>query len=105
MAKVTVTANDSWTVSIPAEATWVHSDKMSGDGNDKIDITVDVNARANARNATVTITTKGGVSKTITITQDAADSSLTLSPTKLVFSADGTVKAAAFPDDGIIKAA
>ena len=92
MAKVTVTANDSWTVSIPAEATWVHSDKMSGDGNDEIDITVDVNARANARNATVTVTTKGGVSKTIT--QDAADSSLTLSPTSLAFNADGTLKAA-----------
>lgn len=94
MATVTVTANDSWTVSIPAEATWVHSDKMSGDGNDKINITVDVNARADARNATVTVTTKGGVSKTITITQDAADSSLTLSPTSLAFNADGTVKAA-----------
>lgn len=48
MAKVTVTANDSWTVSIPAEATWVHSNKMSGDGNGEIDITVDVNARADA---------------------------------------------------------
>ncbi len=95
MAKVTVTANDSWTVSIPAEATWVHSNKMSGDGNDEIDITVDVNARADARNTTVTVTTRGGVSKTITITQDAADSkSLTLSPTSLAFNADGTVKAA-----------
>lgn len=94
MAGVTVTANDSWTVSIPAEATWVRSDKMSGDGNDEIDITVDVNARAAARNATVTVTTSGGVSKTITITQDAAASSLTLSPTSLAFNADGTVKAA-----------
>lgn len=94
MARVTVTANDSWTVLIPTETTWVHSDKMSGDGNDEIDITVDVNALANARNATVTVTTKGGVSKTITITQDAADSSLTLSPTSLAFNADGTVKAA-----------
>ncbi len=65
---------------------------MSGDGNDEIDITVDVNARADARNTTVTVTTRGGVSKTITITQDAADSSLTLSPTSLAFNADGTVK-------------
>lgn len=94
MAKVTVTANDSWTVSIPAEATWVHSNMMSGDGNGEIDITVDVNARADARNATVTVTTKGGVSKTITITQDSAESSLTLSPTSLAFNADATVKAA-----------
>lgn len=94
MAKVTVTANDSWTVSIPAEATWVHSDKMSGDGNGEIEITVDVNPRADARNATVTVATKGGASKTITITQDAADSSLTLSPSTLAFNADGTVKAA-----------
>ena len=94
MARVTVTANDSWTVSIPAEATWVHSDKMSGDGDGEINITVDVNPRADARNATVTVATKGGASKTITITQDAADSSLTLSPTSLAFNADGTVKAA-----------
>lgn len=96
MARVTVTANDSWTVSIPSEATWVHSDKMSGDGNSEIDITVDANARADARNATVTVTTKGGVSKTITITitQEAANSSLTLSPASLAFNADGTVKAA-----------
>ena len=64
MAKVTVNANDSWTVSIPADATWVHSDKMSGDGNGEINITVDVNPRADVRNATVTVTTKGGASKT-----------------------------------------
>lgn len=94
MAKVTVTANDSWIVSIPAEATWVHSDKMSGDGNGEIDITVDVNPRADARTATVTVSTKGGATKTLTITQDAADSSLTLNPTSLAFNADGTVKAA-----------
>lgn len=94
MARVTVTANDSWTVSIPSEVTWVHSDKMSGDGSGVIDITVDVNPRADARTATVTVTTKGGVSKAIAITQDAADSSLKLSPTSLAFNADGTVKAA-----------
>lgn len=94
MARVTVTANDSWTVSIPSEATWVHSDKMSGDGDGEINITVDVNPRADARNAAVTVTTKGGVSKTITITQDAANSSLKLSPASLAFNADGTVKAA-----------
>lgn len=94
MAKVTVTANDSWTVSIPSEATWVHSDKTSGDGNGEINITVDVNPRADARTAKVTVTTKGGASKTITITQDAAKSSLTLSPASLAFNADGTLKAA-----------
>lgn len=94
MARVKVTANDSWTVSIPDEATWVHSDKMSGDGNGEINITVDVNPRADARTATVTVSTKGGVSKTITISQDSAESSLTLSPGTLAFNADGTVKAA-----------
>ena len=93
MAKVTVTANDSWTVSIPSVA-WVHSDKMAGDGNGEINITVDVNPRADARTATVTVTTKGGVSKTIAISQDSAESSLSLSPSTLAFNADGTVKAA-----------
>lgn len=94
MARVTVAANDSWTVSIPSEVTWVHSDKMSGNGNGEINITVDVNPRADARTATVTVTTKGGVSKTIAISQDSAESSLSLSPSKLAFNADGTVKAA-----------
>lgn len=94
MAKVTVTANDSWTVSIPSKVTWVHSDKMSGDGNGEINITVDVNPRADARTATVTVTTKGGVSKTIAISQDSAESSLSLRPSTLAFNADGTVKAA-----------
>lgn len=94
MARVTVTANDSWTVSIPTEATWVHSDKMSGDGDGEINITVDVNPRADARTATVTVTTKGGVSKTIAISQDSAESSLSLTPSKLAFNADGTAKAA-----------
>ena len=94
MAKVTVTANDSWTVSIPSGVTWVHSDKMSGNGNGEINITVDVNPRADARTATVTVTTKGGVSKTIAISQDSAESSLSLSPNTLAFSADGTLKAA-----------
>lgn len=94
MARVTITANDSWTVSIPSEVTWVHSDKMSGDGNGEIDITVDVNPRADTRTATVTVTTKGGVSKTIAISQDSAKSSLQLNPSTLAFTADGTVKAA-----------
>lgn len=94
MAKVTVTANDSWTVSIPAEATWVHSDKMSGDGDGDIIITVDANLRADVRTATVTVTTKGGVSKTIAISQDSAESSLSLTPSTLTFNADGTAKAA-----------
>lgn len=94
MAKVTVTANDSWTISIPAEATWVHSDKMSGDGNGEINITVDINPRADPRAATVTVTTKGGVSKTIAISQDSAESSLSLTPSSLAFNADGTAKAA-----------
>ena len=94
MAKVTVTANDAWIVSIPSEAAWVHSDKMSGDGNSEINITVDVNPRAEARTATVTVSTKGGVSKTITISQDSAESSLSLNPSTLAFNADGTVKAA-----------
>lgn len=94
MASVTVTANDSWTVSIPSEATWVHSDKKSGDGNGVINITVDANPRADARTATVTVATKGGVSKTIAISQDSAESSLSLRPSTLAFNADGTVKAA-----------
>lgn len=94
MSKVKVTANDSWTVSIPSEVTWVHSDKESGDGNGEINITVDVNPRAEARTATVTVTTNGGVSKTIAILQDSAESSLLLSPSTLAFNADGTVKAA-----------
>ena len=70
MARVTVTANDSWTVSIPSEVTWVHSDKMSGDGNGEINITVDVNLRADARTATVTVAPQGGVSKPNAISQD-----------------------------------
>lgn len=94
MAVVTVTANDSWTVSIPAEATWVHSDKMSGDGDGKINITVEINPRADVRTATVTVSTKGGVSKTIAISQDSAESSLLLTPSTLAFKADGTAKAA-----------
>lgn len=94
MAKVTVTANDAWTVSIPAGATWVHSDKKSGDGDGEINITVDVNPRADARTATVTVATKGGVSKTIAISQDSAESSLLLTPSTLAFNADGTAKAA-----------
>lgn len=94
MARVTVTANDSWTVSIPSKVTWVHSDKMSGDGDGEINITVDVNPRADARTATVTVTTKGGVSKAIAISQDSAESSLSLNPSTLAFNADGTVKAA-----------
>lgn len=94
MAKVAVTANDSWTVSIPSGVTWVHSDKMLGDGDGEIDITVDVNPRANARTAKVTVATKGGASQIITISQDAAKSSLSLNPSTLAFNANGTVKVA-----------
>lgn len=94
MAKVKVTANDSWTVSIPSGVTWVHPDKTLGDGDGEIDITVDANLRAEARITTVTVATKGGASKTIAISQDSAESSLSLSQSTLAFNADGTEKAA-----------
>nr|DAJ38654.1 MAG TPA: cellulase [Caudoviricetes sp.] len=67
---------------------------MSGDGDGEINITVDANPRANARTTTVTVSTKGGVSKTIAISQDSAESSLSLTPGMLAFNADGTAKAA-----------
>ena len=84
-----VTSNVTWSVSVPAS--WVSVDVSSGVNNGVVGVTIAPNPTADSRSTTITIS-GGGISKTITVSQDAAPSTLSVSPETLSFIADGETK-------------
>ena len=90
-----ITSNTHWTISI--NGSWFNCSKTSGDQNERITITATANDTGKDREALLTINDKtGNVSKTVKVTQKAAknnnpttESTLSVSPTTLEFSADG----------------
>lgn len=70
---VSVISNVSWNVTV--NATWVHTNNISGNGNASVSFTVDANSANTSRTATATITTTepgiAPITKTITFTQQA----------------------------------
>lgn len=50
-------------------AGWAHLDKKTGTGNDTVQVTVDAYSGRNARNTSVQVATKGGVSKNVSVVQ------------------------------------
>lgn len=55
---------------VRAIAGWAHLDKKSGTGNSTVQVTVDAYLGRNARNTSVQVATKGGVSKSVSIVQN-----------------------------------
>lgn len=53
-----------------AIAGWAHLDKKSGTGNGTVQVTVDAYLGRNARNTSVQVATKGGVSKNVSVVQN-----------------------------------
>jgi len=70
--EVTVTSNVPWTVSIPADATWLAANPTSGTGNGTVTFTVTDNIYRKSNTAQVTILGSSSLSSTLTVTQDMA---------------------------------
>lgn len=77
-----ITSNTTW--SITDDATWLSVNTSSGTGNATIIVSVTANT-STARNATITITYAGGLTKTVSVSQAAGTSTLTVSPQTINF--------------------
>ena len=85
---ISVTSNDSWTVS--SNQSWCTVSPTSGSNNGSIKVTTAKNTSTSSRTATVTVKGANGVSKTVTVSQDAY--TLSVSPSSLQMSSDGESK-------------
>ena len=87
-ATIDVSSNCSWTIT--GMPSWFSVAPASGNGNVKVNLTVQSNPSAlESRSAVLTITTPDGLKFEITVTQSAASESLTLDVDKLDFTSDG----------------
>ena len=76
---VTVTSDKAWSLTIPAEATWLSASTMSGTGTSAVMFTVTRNETTAARSATVTFTqAETNVTLTLEVKQAAAESTPTI---------------------------
>ena len=78
-SSLTITSNSSW--SITDNASWLSVNTTSGTGNATVSVSVTANTSA-ARNATITITYAGGLTKTVSVSQAAG---LSVSPITVNF--------------------
>jgi len=74
-SSLTITSNSSW--SITDNASWLSVNTISGTGNATITVSATANTSA-ARNATITITYAGGLTKTVSVSQAAGSTSTLL---------------------------
>ncbi|WP_194831448.1 BACON domain-containing protein [Prolixibacter sp. NT017] len=81
-----VTSTVSWTAT--DDQTWISVNPASGVNNGTVSITCSANTSTSSRSGVVTLT-GGGITKTVTITQEGASLQLSVSPTSLVFNASG----------------
>ena len=73
MDVLNVFSNRAWSVIESLIPSWLHLDKLSGDGDDVINVTVDKNSSTDSRTATVTVVTAvGNASASSIITQEGA---------------------------------
>ena len=85
---ITITSNHSWMVS--SNQTWLTTSRTSGSGNNAFTMTATANPSSSSRSATVTVTV-GGITRTISVTQDGVVTLLTASPDNYNFYANGGI--------------
>ena len=73
LLEVTVSSNAPWTVTVPAECSWITPEPAGGEGDGKIILTVAANIARVTRNAVVTVKeTVSNIEKTVTVSQEMA---------------------------------
>ena len=87
-ASVDVTSNSPWTVTVPADGSWVTPDAASGEGNKKVTFTVAPNTAFEARSVDVLFTAQDKKA-TVKITQAAPAPTLEVNPFAISAAAEG----------------
>lgn len=86
---INVTANIPWTLTIPAEASWVTADKTSGEGSAVLKLTVAPNETVEERSAELTIASNDFFTFKISVKQAGQAKRLTVELDKLEASYEG----------------
>lgn len=87
----TVTSNTTWNIN--GAKSWCYVSITQGNGTKEVNVEVEKNTTKEERNCSLTIsTTDGTVSQTIRIQQDAAETTLTVSPADITFSGERGLK-------------
>lgn len=85
---VTVSSNVEWTVTIPEDAAWITADKVSGEGNAVVKVTVASNETINPRDAKLTVA-GGEFTIEIPVEQKGQDPKLALDMTSKEVACEG----------------
>ena len=67
---ISVTAHCGWTAS--KSVSWITVSPASGTGNGSISYTISANTTSSSRSGTITVRSSGGISRTISVSQDSA---------------------------------
>lgn len=85
-----VSSNTTWTVN--GAKSWCYVSVTQGNGNKEVSVEVEKNTTKETRTCRLTISTNDGLSQTVNITQDAAETTLTVSPADITFSGESGAK-------------
>lgn len=85
-----VTSNTSWTIN--GAKSWCYVSITQGNGNKDVSVEVEKNTTKEERTCQLTISTTGGLSQSVKITQEAAETTLTVSPADITFSGEKGAK-------------
>lgn len=87
----TVTSNTTW--SITGAKSWCYVSITQGNGTKAVNVEVEKNTEKETRNCSLTISTNdGAISQTVKIQQDAAATTLTVSPADITFNGESGLK-------------
>ncbi|GEM_PF-304509 len=86
---LTITSNQSWTAS--TSATWLTLSNDSGSGDATLTVTAEANTSTSNRTEAITFTA-GGTSYRVSVTQEGAAPTFSVTPTSAEFTADGGSK-------------
>lgn len=82
----TVNSNTSWLIN--GAKSWCYVSMTQGKGTQSVNVEVEKNTTNEERTCRLTVTTSEGSTQTLTIKQDAAETTLTVSPNNLTFNGE-----------------
>lgn len=86
----TVTSNTTW--SINGARSWCYVSVTQGKGTQSVSVETEKNTTKEDRTCRLTVSTSDGLSRTISITQEAAETTLTVSPGNITFNGESGLK-------------
>ena len=89
---VSVSSSFNRVCSVASKPTWISVSSMTLDSAEDLWVTADDNSTGAARSGSITITSPGAASKSISVTQAAGSNVITVTPNSLYFGAGGGTK-------------